>query len=240
MSASRLSDASTSSAVTRSGAGVAGAVTAGPCGGDRLLERTPAADLHLVLVLRVEQRLLEPVGVREEPDLAPPGLGAGQEIDLPVADEPPQPGVSDDHVGDHRQRRVARVLVDHAACLDHATRRHEVPLEVPHEEEPADAEDTDREEDPEAPVEDRPEEAGDASVAQRLPEEQRDEPDREREDEPPPRLQERQPVALTHEDDALARSEQRRVAGGLVDRRRGSIRRLGRLGHEMDTDTSPS
>ena len=59
---------------------------------DSLLQDPPAADVELVLVLRVEQRLLEAVGVGQEADLARARLGCGQKVDLAVADDPPSQG----------------------------------------------------------------------------------------------------------------------------------------------------
>src|SRR5215468_8992061 len=52
---------------------------------NRLLDGLASADLELVLLLRVEQRLLEPVRVRQEADLGRARLGGGQQVDLAVA-----------------------------------------------------------------------------------------------------------------------------------------------------------
>jgi len=164
----------------------------------------------------VPQRLLEAVRVGEEADLARSLLAARQQVDLAVADETAEPRVPDDHVGDHRERRVTRVLVDHASGLDHPTRRHDVPLDAPHEIEPADAEDPDRQEDPEAPVEQRREEARHAVVVELLAEDEEHDAAAEREDEPPPRLEERQPVTLADEHHPLARGEQGGEASGRI------------------------
>src|SRR5262245_59652568 len=106
---------------------------------DRLLNRLPAAHLELVLLLGVEKRSFEPVRVGQEADLARPRLGGGQKVDLAVADDPAEPRVADVHVRDRLKRRVVRVLVDHAARLDHPARRDEVALDPPDEEVPDEA-----------------------------------------------------------------------------------------------------
>ena len=119
------------------------------------------------------------------------------------------------HVGDRLQRRVVRVLVDQAARLDHAARRDEVALDPPDEEVPDEADHADAQRDPERVVEERADRPGDAVVRHPRVEGAGDEPDDEREHEPAPRLEEREPVALPYEQNALARGEQRVVLRGL-------------------------
>ena len=182
---------------------------------DRLLHGAAPADLELVLLLGVEERLLEAVRVGQEADLARSRLGRGQQVDLAVPDDPAEPRMADVHVGDRLQRRVVRVLVDDAARLDHAPRRDEVALDPPHEEVPDEADQADGQRDPERVVEERADRPGDTVVRDSRVEGPGDEPDDEREDEPPPRLEEREPVALPDEQDALTRGEQRVVLRGL-------------------------
>ena len=143
MSARRLIEESTSSAVSRSDAGAATGAGVPSC---------PPATSSSCSYLRVEQRLLEAVRVGQVPDLVRAGLGRGQQVDLAVAEDAADPRVADQHVGDHRERGVARPLVDHAARLDHAARRDEVALPPPLEVVPADPGEPDQEEDAEAPA----------------------------------------------------------------------------------------
>src|SRR6266550_101625 len=176
-------------------------------GADRLLHGAPTADLELVLLLGVEQRLLEPIGVRKEADLARSRLGRGQQVDLAVADDPAEPRVANVHVGDRLQRGVVGVLVDETPRLDHEARRDEVALDPPHEEVPDEADQADDQRDPERIVEERADRPCDTVVRHPRVEGTGDEPDDEREDEPAPRLEEREPVALPYEQDPLTRGE---------------------------------
>ena len=158
---------------------------------------------------------MKPSASGQEADLARSRFGRGQQVDLAVADDPAEPRMANVHVGDRLQRRVVRVLVDQTARLDHAARRDEVALDPPHEEVPDEADHADAQRDPEGPIEERAERPGDAVVRHPSVEGAGDEPDDEREHEPPPRLEEREPVALADEQDALTRGEQRVVLRDL-------------------------
>jgi hypothetical protein len=129
---------------------------------------------------------------------------------------------------------VSRVyLFDHAAGLDHAPRRDEVPLDTPDEVEPADADQTDREEQPEPPVEECAQRPREPVVRHRLREHEEHDPDRDRADEPTARLEEREPVALPCEQHAFLGREQRGVLRGQILGRPGPrSSALDRLGHQ--------
>ena len=96
----------------RAGEGAGRSACAGPGIGRR------AGQLQLQLVLRLEHRPLEVVGVAEHPEPRDPALGRRQDLEVAEAEHPPEDRLGQDRVVDLLERAVDDLLVDDALDLE--------------------------------------------------------------------------------------------------------------------------